>query len=384
MSKIIPNIVEVFTGKFPKEYQNTFPYFGFFSQEEIEKNKGKLLMLDFDFGRYCSLNCPGCFRKSNIVDDIQSGDLTYDEIVKIIDEAMPMGLRMIKICGAGEPIQNSKFLQFLQDMTQRNIGVAVFTKGQALGSDEEAIKFNKTYGINSAQELCERLFKLKVSFMLSFQSFDTEKQDRLVGNIKGHALVRNQALINLVNAGFTKTNPTRLALELGPIVKENYDEIFDLYVYARRRNMYLIPNFLMVSGKQIDKEFLKKYDLSKKQKYDLFMKIYFWNIENGIQTINQIKKEGISCMPGIHPCNQVACGLYITAKGNVVGCPGFTETEGNVRNKTIKDIWEKSQNRRLRAGIFNCKCPPKDGITIPVQLYEQVLKELELKYDNRK
>lgn len=380
MPKIIPNIPEVFTNKFPREYQNILPYFGFFSREEIEKNKGKLLMLDIDFGRYCSLNCPGCFRKSNVVDDIQYGDLTYDEIVEIINEAIPMGLQTIKICGAGEPTQNNNFLQFIRDMTKKNIGVAVFTKGQALGSDEEAVKFNKTSGINSAQELCEELFNLKVSFMLSFQSFDTEKQDRLVGNIEGHALVRNQALINLVNAGFNKTNPTRLALELGPIVKENYDEIFDLYVFARRRNIYLIPNFLMVSGKQINKEFLKKYDLSEKQKYDLFMRIYSWNIENGLQTIEQIKEEGISCMPGIHPCNQVACGLYITAKGNVVGCPGFTEVEGNIRKESIKDIWEKSKNKNQRAGIFNCKCPPKDGITIPFNLYKMVLDNLEKKY----
>jgi len=333
-------------------------------------------MLDIDFGRYCSLNCPTCFRKSNIVDDALKGDLTYDELIKVIDEAMGLGLQSIKICGAGEPTQNSNFLRFLQDMTKRNIGVAVFTKGQVLGNDKEAKKFYHSYGIKSAQELCNKLSKLKVSFMLSFQSFDTGKQDKLVGNIKNHAFVRNQALINLVNAGFTKTNPTRLALELGPITKENYDEIFDLYIYARRRNIYLIPNFLMTSGKQIDKKFLKRHDLSNKQKYDLFIKIYRWNIQNGLQTIGQIKKEGVSCMPGIHPCNQIACGLYVTANGNVVGCPGFTEIEGNVKKEKLKDIWKKSQNYRTRKGVFNCKCPPKDGVVIPHDLYEKVLKNL--------
>jgi MoaA/NifB/PqqE/SkfB family radical SAM enzyme len=376
MPKIIPKISEIFPDKFPKNFQNTIQYFGFFSQEEIKKNKGKLLMLDLDFGRYCSLNCPACFRKSNAVDDTPESDLTYDELIKLVDEAKALGLQTIKICGAGEPTQNSRFLQFIEDMTKRNIGVAVFTKGQVLGDDKMAKKFNKIYGIDSAQELCDRLSKLKVSFMISFQSFDTEKQNRLVGNIKNHAFVKNQALINLVNAGFTKTNPTRLALELGPITKENYDEIFDLYIYARRRNIYLIPNFLMTSGKQIDKEFLKQYDLSDKQKYDLFIKIYPWNIKNGLQTVEQIKKEGISCMPGIHPCNQIACGLYVTANGNVVGCPGFTEIEGNVKEEKIKDIWKRSQNYQIRKGIYNCKCPPKDGITIPHNLYQKVLDNL--------
>ena len=274
-------------------------------------------------------------------------------------------------------MQNSNFLKFIQDMTGRNIGVAVFTKGQVLGDDTEAKRFNYHYGIKSARDLCKKLSKLKVSFMLSFQSFDTGKQDMLVGNIKNHAFIRNKALINLVNAGFTKTNPTRLALELGPITKENYNEIFDLYVYARRRNIYLIPNFLMTSGKQIDKEFLERHDLSDKQKYDLFMKIYSWNIQNGVQTVEQIKKEGISCMPGIHPCNQIACGLYVTANGNVVGCPDFTDIEGNVKKEKLKDIWERSQNYQTRSGIFNCKCPPKDGMTIPNDLYQKVLENLK-------
>ena len=70
----------------------------------------------------------------------------------------------------------------------------------------------------------------------------------------------------------------------------------------------------------------------------------------------------------------------MTAKGNVVGCPGFTDTEGNVKNQGIKEVWEMSQNRKLRSGIFNCKCPPKDGITIPNKLYEKVLERLEEKY----
>lgn len=383
MTKKIPSIPRKFEGQFPADFDNSIQNWGFFTRKEIEANKGKLLMLDIDFGRYCSLNCPGCFRKSNVVDNIPEGDLTYDELMKLIDEARDLGLQTIKICGAGEPTQNTRFLQFIEDMTKRGIGIAVFTKGQVLGSDKETRKFYKPYGINSAKKLCERLSKLKVSFMLSFQSFDAEKQDKLVGDVEGHALVRNQALKNLISVGFNKSNPTRLAFELGPITKDNYNEILDLYIYARERNIFPIPNLLMTSGKQIDREFLNNFDLTKEQKIELFVKIYLWNIDRGVQTLDQIRVEGISSMPGIFPCNQVACGLYITAKGNVVGCPGFGESgdvEGNVKKENIKEIWNKSKNKRLRAGVFNCKCPPKDGITIPIELYDEVLKKLEQKY----
>ena len=134
---IIPDIPKKFEGRFPKNFDNRIQNWGFFTKEEIEANKGELLMLDIDFGRYCSLNCPGCFRKSNVVDDVPEGDLRYEELVKVIDEAKGLGLQSIKICGAGEPTENTKFLHFIRDMTQRGVGVAVCRScafGAACGS----------------------------------------------------------------------------------------------------------------------------------------------------------------------------------------------------------------------------------------------------------
>ncbi len=308
----------------------------------------------------------------------KKGDLTYDELIRVIDEAKDLGLQSIKICGAGEPTQDYSFLQFARDMTERDIGLAVFTKGQILGSDEESKRFNHRYGIETAQELCDELYKLRVSFMLSFQSFHTEVQDELVGE-KGHALVRNQALKNLVRAGFNEPNPTKLCLCNAPITKTNHDEVFDIYVYARERNIYPVIAVSMVSGKQLDDEFIQRIDLTDKQKVDLWTRVYSWNIERGVQTLEQIRREGISAMPGSHPCNQVAAGLYVTANGNVVGCPGYTAIEGNVKDRTISEVWGGSQNKR-RAGTFNCGCPPKEGKTIPTELYVKVLSNLEERY----
>jgi MoaA/NifB/PqqE/SkfB family radical SAM enzyme len=372
MAEIIPDIPKLSY----RNYKNVIQYWGFFTKEEIETNKGKLLMMDIDFGRYCSLNCPTCFRKSNIVDDSEAGDLSYDELLFVIDEARELGLRTIKICGAGESTQNTKFFGFVRELDKRGIGVSIFTKGQVLGDDEEAKKFYRSYGISSAKELCQEFFKLKVSFMLSFQSFDTNKQDQLVGK-EGHALIRNQALANLIEAGFNSCNPTRLALVNAPITRTVYNEVLAIYAYARERNIYPVIAALMVSGKQINKEYLEKCDLTEEQKIDLWTKIYEWNIKHGVQTLDEIRRQGASAMPGIHSCNQIACGLYLTANGNVVGCPGFNKVEGNVKRESIKDIWERSQNFKMRRGVFNCHCPPKDGITLPDNLYKKVLANLE-------
>lgn len=380
--RIIPEIPIKVPEKFPKGFQNTFPYWGFFSPEELEANKGKLLLLDLDLGgagRYCSLDCPDCFRKDNVVDDIGGKDLSDSELTKVIDEACELGLQSIKICGVGEPTENNRFLQFVRRMTERNIGVAVFTKGQVLGDDEKARTFNKKYGIDTAEELCQAFYDLKVSFMLGFHSFDTDIQDRKVRH-PGYTLVRNRALENLVQAGFTGTNPARLAFCNAPVVRETYADAFEIYVYARERNIYPITAVEMTSGKQIDGNFLQKHDISNQEKIDLWTRIYSWNIEHGLQTLEQIKQEGISCLPGGHPCNQLRAGLYVTAKGNVIGCPGFTEIQGNVRQQSLREIWERSSSRAIAAERFNTGCPPKEGKTIPHDLYARVLNNLEEEY----
>jgi len=379
LTKTYPGIPKRFPDRFPADFDNRVRHFGFFTREEVEQNAGKLLMLDIDFGRYCSLHCPGCFRRENEVDDTAESDLSYAELIEVVDQARGLGLQSIKICGAGEPTEHHRFLQFVREMTARGVGVACFTKGQVLGSDQKTKQFNQRYGITTTKQLCEELAQLKVSFLLSFQSFTHKTQNQLVGQ-PGHTVVRNRALANLVAAGFNYPLPTRLALEVGPITRTNYEEVPEIYVWGRERNMFVIPNFLMVSGKQIDRPFLAKHDLTEQEKIDLFVRIYSWNIRHGLQTLEQIEKEGISCMPGIHPCNQIACGLYITANGNVVGCPGFggiEDIQGNVKQESLSEIWRKSQGRREWAGRFNCLCPPKDGITIPQGIYEKVLAELQ-------
>lgn len=374
--KSIHDIPIIFPEKFPTGFDNRIQHWGFFTREEIEKNQGRLLMLDFDFGGYCSLKCHDCYRRHNVIDEVLPGELTYAEQLAVIDEDRKLGLRSVKICGKGEPTESTRFLQFVRDLTERNVGCAVFTAGQVLGDDEKARRINRRYGIKNARHLCNELAKLKVSFMLKFQSFNPGLQDARVG-VSGHTAVRDQALLNLVDAGFANDFPTRLATCSNPIVRLTASEVFDIYVWSRRRNIYPITACLMVSGKQIDARFLKKNDITDREKLDLWERIYRWNLENGVQTIKQLARDGISVLPGMHPCNQIAVGLYVSLTGEVVLCPGDTRSLGNVKRESLAGIWARQVEHSPHIGAFNCHCPPKDGITIPANLYEQVLRNLK-------
>lgn len=380
MNPVYPNITRFTISDKDTEKVNVVQYWGFFSTQDLAEHLGALLMLDIDFGRKCSLQCPSCFRKKNRVDNEPYKDLSYEELLRTIDEAQSIGLREIKICGAGEPLENQLLLQLARDLTQWGIGLSIFTKAHVLGDDEYVAKLYGEYGIFDASALCREFFELKTSFLVSLQSLNPEIQDQLVGGVSGYTQKRNRGLELLAETGFNKTFPTRLAICANPMVRANFDELLDIYIYARERNILPVNAALMVSGKQIDERFLHNNDVSAEEKVNLWLQIYEYNLHHGFSTLEQLECEGVSCMPGIHPCNQIAAGLYLTSNGTVIRCPGdYSKPLGNIHNESIISIWERHRNWPL-AGKFNCHCQFKDGITLPEGLYDRLLSKLFAKY----
>lgn len=376
--KILPNIPVAFKGKFPKGYINNVEGFALL-KNDIKESKGKLVIMDIDFGNYCSLNCPHCFRQNNKADTKDSKMMQYDDIIDVIKQGKKLGLKYVKFLGAGEPFEDKRFLEFLRDLKKMNIVPLIFTKGHVIGDDNLVKKWYSEYGITTGRELVKELHNLNAIILLGFNSFDDEKQDKMVGNVRGYTRKRNLALEILVEEGFNGHHPTRIMIAANPITHENYGEMLEMYKWARVRNMCTIMCPTMVSGRCGDEKSWKKITPSREELIDLYTKIYLFNIERGIQTLEQIEEEGISSYAGMNPCNQVACGMYVTLSGTVLRCPGDDVTVfGNIWNESIKNIWEKSENFE-RAGTFNCQCPPKMGKTFPDKFFEDVLANLKSK-----
>lgn len=374
---IKPNVPVIYEGMVPKGFRNEVLGWGSYPKEELEKNKGKLLTLDIDFGDVCSLNCPHCFRKENRVDVNKNRTMGYDDIITVIRDGKKLGLRTVKFLGAGEPFEDPRFLEFLRELERMGIASAIFTKGHVLGDDRLVEKLYSRYGIHTGKELVEELAGFDASILLGFNSFDTEIQDKMAGNVKGYTLKRNRALELLTDAGFNRHNPTKICLAINPITKENYGEALEIYKWARARNFYVIACPTMVSGRCADPTSWRNITPSHERLVDLYVKIYRFNIDNGIQTLKQIEKEGISAYAGGHPCNQVSCGMYVTLSGTVLRCPGDDVTIfGNIFDQPLKDIWVNSENFK-RSGTFNCFCPPKEGKTMSAAFYSDVLARLK-------
>lgn len=380
-------IQPVFNGRFPEGYINDVDGWGISEKDvhgKLPDGTYRLLTLDIDFGQRCSLACPHCFRKSEFLNGVTRPPLNFDEMMSLMRQGKRLGLKSVKFLGAGEPFENPEFLRLLEDLRELGIKSAVFTKGYILGSDELTRDRFGVYGIKTVEELITILRDLDVSILLGFNSFRKDIQEAFVWNEeigqptnliqKDFVHLRDNALLNLVNAGFNEYvegEATRLALIIAPFKPKNIDEVFDIYTWGRRRNMYTLTCPTTYSGKGKTELEREKQEIDFEEYLgklrNLYVRIYRWNIENGLLTIDQLKREGISLYPGCHPCNQVAGGFYITLKGKVIRCPGRDDESWvithDIREVDLKKIWINSPNYRLAAtDRFNFRCIARDGI----------------------
>jgi hypothetical protein len=407
---ITQNIPAIFQDNFPTGYLNNVKYWGNIPREELHSllpdGTAKLLTLDVDFGNSCSLRCPHCFRRDDRFDTIDSNHLPLspEEIISYIKEAKELGLKEIKILGRGEPFENPAFLGFLREMTKMDIGVGIFTKGHVLGSDTLAKKYNSQYGINTSEELIAELYRLKVSVFLGFNSFDKEMQEAFVGvgvgvessPIKEYVKFRDSALIALVKAGFNKYisgEATRLAMIAAPIKPANVEEVFDIFTWARVRNIYMLSCPTVMSGKGSD-ELKRGYgeysgstlDQSKLYIADLeklYASIYKWSMSTNLISAAKLKEDGISMYPGCHVCNQTAAGFYLNLSGQINLCAGrcdeSTIFSSDIRKeKSLKDVWMRCPNykRAMNKKVFNYHCPARDNLSIPADFYKKIEAEI--------
>lgn len=346
----------------------------------------------------CGMKCPGCFSEDDTYDDADTF-LTWHRVFEVIDDAREIGLRSIKFLGPGEIFQNPNLFDILDAAEKRSLPISIFTKGAELGDDTLASYIYGHLGIGTARDLVKRLSQYScVRFLLGFNSFDPHRQDLMVGShgvtgsyrinngvfvkrgVSQYTDKRNQALVNLVAAGFNRPETgQRLSLIAAPVALDQSDEIPEMYVWAARRNIPLVIAPTMESGpKAIGlMNFNRKIDPSHDQLIDLFVAVYSKAIAEGITNLQRLQSEGISAYIGTAPCNQVSNGLYLRLNGQIQKCPGASDSTslfGNIHTESIIQIWQKSSNY-FDKNAENNWCRAK-MLGMPLWLQSEVLSRL--------
>ncbi len=371
-----PKVDVKFPGRFPAGHVNDVKGWNFPQSVLTESAQaGRMLSIDLDMtgSASCSLRCAHCFNPTAKLMQVRNMLLTDSDVLRVVDEGKALGLRSIKIIGPGEPLEDKTLLHFLDYLAKRDITPLIFTKATALG-DERLSK--KIHGLSS-EELAIRLRDdFGATILFGANSFHPQTQAGIVGR-SGYPAVRNRAMELLAGIGyndFIPGEPTRLSLIVNPILRSNYDEIFDIHVWARRRHMYIISSPTMVSGSCRDASVFNAINPSEAELVSLYVRINAWAIRNGIYALPDIEREGVSPYVGVRPCQQVGHGMFVRRDGLALRCPGDdVSIQGSLKTQSLAEIWAQSENLRRFGGMMNVGCPPKCGKTIPDGFFEKVL-----------
>lgn len=343
-------------------------------QVEGALGKGRMLTLDIDMAGHgaCSLKCGHCFRRTK--DFWKEKRLSFEELESNLRQAEELGVRSVKIIGPGEPLEDRALFRLLSLLKELDIIPLVFTKGHVLGDEGYS---QRIHGM-SCDELAAKLMDLGATILLGATSFDAPTEESIVGK-EGYHAMRGRALIRLVDAGFADFitgQPTRLGVIFSPLTPANIDEALEAYKWARERHIQPVLAPTIIAGKAKARPELI---VPSEQLISLYVQACTLAIKQGIFTLEQLEKSGISSYGTAPPCSQLSVGMFLRGDGKVLRCPGNdTSILGDVKEKTLTEIWEESESTRHLANPCNNHCPPKTaGCSYPKGFFAEVLRRVK-------
>jgi len=307
--------------------------------KEIQRawKQDKPLTLSLYLGAKCNLRCLYCFTRGGVLTE---NNLTEKEYKKVIDEAFELGAKRVMFTGRGEPLFNfsllKKLLKYIKEKGGWNIVL--------------------TNAILMTPKIAKELYDLNCSVMTKINSFNPEIQDELIC-VSGAAKKMYRGLSYLIQAGFNKTIPTRLAND-NLICKLNYKEIPFMVQYFTSHNIQYVMEKILWMGRAIDN--IEKLKITKEQLDEL------------LKELKRKSVEGVSCYwsEGTYfsgeECMVDTITILVNEKGDIMPCWAREGLAiGNIRNLSLKDLWYNPHLIQLRKEHRKIIESVKKGKTIP-------------------
>ncbi len=307
--------------------EKTFVKGLYYSNEEILKAEktNKLLNLDLDMSNICNLRCIYC-DKTSIGERHckKENELLLEEYYEIIKQAKKLGCKNLQFIGAGEPMLDRNFWKIIEFASKLKILSVIYTNGTMIN-----------------EESAEKFFRLNTSIVLKYNSFDNKIQDELVG-VKGYDKRVRKALKILMDCGFNKQSPPRLAIDC-IATNLNKKDVIPLFKFCRKNN--ISPQFsgLIPHGEALERGLV----LNKKEYAKIYNKAKIYDNEKGLKYPYKLP------FLGGFQCRQIKYGLYIDVLGDVWECNAGELYLGNIRKLKLKNLWLSKQAKNFREK-WNC------------------------------
>jgi len=304
-----------------------------YDQEMVAKAmaENKMLHLDMDFTGNCKLKCFYCDRTPDRFNEIPERiELTTQERKDIILQARKLGAETVEFPGAGEPMIDEGFWEVLEYIHELGMTSVIFTSGYHL--DDKSI---------------DRLYNLGATLFIKYNNIDETIQDRMVG-VKGYAAKANTALMKVLERGFNKCVPTRVAIDM--VVTPQFNDIESIkkvFRWTRDNNVHSYIQSLIPEGRADNEKVIQA-----KQQNDLMLE-EFRKID---EEEYGIVYTPINPMGGGYRCRQVNVGLFVNLFGEVYDCNGLGRLTGHLRVNSLEEVWNAKFAKQVRKPIQNGFC----------------------------
>ncbi len=326
-----------------------------FTKAEIEAalRDEKILNPSYELaGNACALNCFFCFTEDPDNPDGAkrrlSEEMDLNTKMRLIDETAELGGRAINIVGAGEPLIDRDFWTIVERIAAHGMVPIVYTEGTAAGKERRGL-----HNPDNAQ----RLYDIGATVVLKVNSLrDRAYQNGIVFNTvdpEGWRFdyfgLRGQVLETLIDAGFNRGNPTRLAFDT-IMCEQNYGEIPGIHRFARDNNIFVLLVNYLPSGRSSSPV---QGAITHEQQLAMYAQLATMDREQyGIQHGSQFPYGG-----GM-PCSLRGLGLHVTIRGQVWDCAGELEKLGDFKTEPLSVIWGRTKHIR---DTFDGGCAPRDA-----------------------
>ncbi|OGR07002.1 MAG: radical SAM/SPASM domain-containing protein [Deltaproteobacteria bacterium RIFOXYD12_FULL_50_9] len=283
-----------------------------FTPEEIAAARARngLLSLELELSRACNLRCIYCYASSGIA---QQDEMQLGEILDVVDQAVTLGARKIIVLGGGEPMLYPHLFTVIDHILSLSVAVDLFTNGMLITPAK-----------------AKALYDRSVTISVKMNSRTPAVQDYLAGHNGAYEAI-NLGLRNLIAAGYPDKDHI-LGVET-IICRQNYDELPDLWRWARR--LAIIPYVEMMT-------------LQGRAKEHPDLEVPIERIQDLFERLARIDAQEFDNRWLPHPplaasqCARHEYSCTVTATGEVNPCPGVNIAVGNIREQTLAEIIQKS------------------------------------------
>lgn len=296
-----------------------------FTQQEIAQSRSVngILSLELELSRVCNIRCLYCYAASGVP---LADELTLDEIKDVIDQAAQLGARKIIVLGGGEPFLYQHLFTVFDYILDKGIEVDVFTNGTVI-----------------TDEIAQKLYKRNIGVVIKMNSRNSELQDYLAGRPGTFASIE-KGMAALRAVGYPdSTHPLGVQTI---ICQQNYDELPDIWRWARSENVIPYVEMMTMQGRATEHPDLEVPVVRIKEMFETLAKIDADEFDH-----NWLPHPPLAASQ----CARHEYSCTVTSNGNVTPCPGVSVVAGNIREHKLSEIIHASKAiqelRNIRSNI---------------------------------